>query len=182
MVFGMPVKCGGCGRSTTCLFAAQYENEPHDAAYICRECYAAGKRCWVLQSGELVVSGERPEQSRPAVLYWDEGGYATGEAGTLPRTYPRTVQPEVVEPMTDEEFGCWMVWTVASKQHYRKQLRAVEAEYRRRFGYTPGELEDGEWLETFHADNKSGAPTVDQVTTSAEDHLKQFGLKPKELS
>lgn len=91
MIFGMPVDCSGCGSATTCLFAAQYLNEPdHKPAYICKDCYEEGKRCWVLPSGELTVSKVQPDSGKPAVAFWDEGWYVTGG---VELTYPETSQP-----------------------------------------------------------------------------------------
>lgn len=88
----MPVNCGGCGTHTTCLSVAQYLNANNRSAYICRDCYEAGQKCWVLSNGDLVVMAKQPIFSRPAVLYWDEGNYVTG--GGLDITYPSQDQPE----------------------------------------------------------------------------------------
>jgi hypothetical protein len=88
----MPVNCAGCGIMTTCLSVAQYKNSNNRTAYICRDCYEVGQRCWVVANGDLVVQKKKPNHSRMAVLYWDEGDYVTG--GGLDITYPSQDQPE----------------------------------------------------------------------------------------
>lgn len=89
MVLGMPVICNGCGQNTTCVFAAQYRNDPHEA-YICKTCYTKGLRCWVNPNGSLVVTKYQPNDFKPALLYWDEGNYVTG--GDVKVNYPSTNQ------------------------------------------------------------------------------------------
>jgi hypothetical protein len=99
MVFGMPVDCSGCDKRTTRLFAAQYRNGDGQEAYICEECYKAGSRCWVNSDGSLVVAKDQPDDSRQAVLYWDEGLMTTGGEGLAKTpdgkivTYPKKTQP-----------------------------------------------------------------------------------------
>jgi len=80
------------------------------------------------------------------------------------------------EGLTDTQFEGVMRSTVQAKRFYRLQLRIAEMEYKRRFGYTPGELEDAAWLKTFHADNMSVAPTADLVAETVEDQMKRLGL------
>lgn len=99
MVFGSPVKCNGCKKDTTCLFVAQYRNGENHSAFICENCYKNGMRCWVHSDGSLSVSKEKPDDSRQAVLYWDEGLYTTQEVDLAKTpdgeivTYPSTHQP-----------------------------------------------------------------------------------------
>lgn len=87
MALALP--CKGCGKTTSCIFAAQFCNGD-EHVIVCIECWDAGKRCFMGPNG-LVVSHEMPPKYKEAALYWDEGGYVTG--GNLPITYPSTKQP-----------------------------------------------------------------------------------------
>jgi hypothetical protein len=70
-------KCGGCGQSTSYLFAAQYVHNT-DTQIICLECYGSGYRCYFVNNSHLCVSNKQPDNSVLAKLYWDEGGCVTG--------------------------------------------------------------------------------------------------------
>ena len=92
--------CTSCNKLTGCVVLAQYQNGEDHSAYICSDCYHYGNRCWVLEDGQLVVQHEQPPNSKKAILYWDEGGYATNfhdvatyDGGRVV-TYPEIVQPE----------------------------------------------------------------------------------------
>lgn len=70
--------CGGCGRLTSYLWAAQYVHN-EDTQIICPECYSDGYRCYFVNNDHLFISDVQPDNSVLAKLYWDEGGYVTGE-------------------------------------------------------------------------------------------------------
>ena len=82
------MKCGGCGRETSCLFGAQFRNGD-ERVIVCAECWDSGKRCFFGEN-RLVVSDTAPEGYKEARLYWDEGCVITG--GSIPICYPRTEQ------------------------------------------------------------------------------------------
>lgn len=86
----MATPCGGCEKTTSWIFAAQFCNGENEHVIICNECWDAGKRCFLGPNG-LVVSNELPPSHKEAALYWDEGGFVTG--GDLPITYPSVEQP-----------------------------------------------------------------------------------------
>lgn len=86
--------CGGCGENVGYAFGAQYcHNEQHKI--ICPICYHEKQmRCW-FDGKTLTVSVEQPPNSKPAVLYWDEGLWTTGaDPETVEITYPSRSQPE----------------------------------------------------------------------------------------
>lgn len=82
------MKCGGCGRETSCLFGAQFRNGD-ERVIICSRCWDSGKMCF-FGPGGLVVSDTEPPGYQVASLYWDEASAVTG--GIVPVCYPRTEQ------------------------------------------------------------------------------------------
>ena len=66
----MATPCAGCGETTSWICAAQFRIGDYHLI-ICKDCWDAGKRCYLGPHGLAVVIG--------VPLYWDEGGYVTGE-------------------------------------------------------------------------------------------------------
>lgn len=85
--------CGGCGTLTSFIYAAQFQNGINERVIICPDCWGIGKRCFIGPTG-LLVATEKPEGFREAALYWDEGGYVTGDNSNS--IYPSTEQPNGV--------------------------------------------------------------------------------------
>lgn len=54
-------------------------------------------------------------------------------------------------------------------QLYSKEKEILEAEYRRRWGDDPGEVDDNFWIDSFHYPGAE-FPSLEQVEKSALDH------------
>jgi len=84
--------------------------------------------------------------------------------------------------MKDATFHRRLRQLAAAKQRYLTELTACEAEYERRFGTAPGDIDDDDWIDFAHV---SGAilavPTVADVGRSASFHLKIASESPYKL-
>ena len=90
--------CSACGKLTTCIILAQYLHEKTNSeAYICYDCYQEGHRCWFLQNKTFEVSKKQPENSKQAVLYWDEALCVTMNFPNLDTIDTQAI-PEVTYP------------------------------------------------------------------------------------
>lgn len=68
--------------------------------------------------------------------------------------------------MTDKEFERKMKKCRAEWDKYKSTLEEIEAEYKKRFGSYPSELDDDWWIDTFH--QGSGSVNLNEVVRSAE--------------
>jgi hypothetical protein len=77
--------------------------------------------------------------------------------------------------MTNRKFQSLLIRTHKAKEKYFALIAEAEAEYKRRFGYYPSEVDDDHWIDRMHYPQGS-CPTVYEVTAHAKDReVNQFG-------
>lgn len=72
--------------------------------------------------------------------------------------------------MTDEKFQQLLDNLSAVNSKYKSLLKQAEKEIERRYGYNPSDVDNDEWIDTFHV--STGTMTVKQVDDSMKLHLK----------
>lgn len=71
--------------------------------------------------------------------------------------------------MKDGTFRRHMRQLTAAKFRYMKELEVCEAEYERRFGFNPSEVDDDFWIDCFHVSGGlMDTPSVQGVVESAQ--------------
>lgn len=74
--------------------------------------------------------------------------------------------------MTDKELQELIDLTIEAKNSYHVVLDALENEYKRRFGYLPSEVEDDNFIDTFHYKQRKKM-TVEELKFFAEGREKR---------
>jgi hypothetical protein len=69
--------------------------------------------------------------------------------------------------MTDRQWYSKIKKMHAVFSDYQKQLEACEAEYERRFGNHPSDVDDDQWIDSFHVGNGE-CPALEDIVESAK--------------
>jgi hypothetical protein len=168
----MPVNCGGCGIMTSCISVAQYMNTNNRSAYICKDCYEAGQRCWVILNGDLVIQKKKPISSRMAVLYWDEGDYVTG--GGLDITYPSQEQPgQEIEMQVNgyqirEAIKRWTLYKDTIQAQFKDSLHYFDEDQKANPVAVMNELDKAEFAVAYLEEVQQRFNQIVQVTVLGE--------------
>lgn len=73
--------------------------------------------------------------------------------------------------MTDSTFQILLNELSDAHSKYLNLLGKASDEYKKRFGYYPGDIDDDNWIDTYEA-NGGGRATVKQITENALIHIK----------
>ena len=68
--------------------------------------------------------------------------------------------------MTNNQWQELIFKTFRAQHEYKKLLERAEAEYVRRYGYHPSDIDDDQWIDLLHLGN--GSPDIDMVIESAK--------------
>lgn len=75
--------------------------------------------------------------------------------------------------MTDKEFQLKLDALAKAMRRYRILLEECEAEYGRRFGYHPSDIDDDSWIDNYHIGPPT-ALTVQYVEENAKDSVSRI--------
>ena len=70
--------------------------------------------------------------------------------------------------MTDRQWYAMIKRMHALFAEYQEQLELCEAEYARRFGNHPSDVDDDQWIDSFHVVGGGKCPPLEHIIDSAE--------------